>query len=94
MLYKYLLKEEHAKLQELERKRARTSCIIKAEQMALKQETIRSLGTGEGLLISFTAGCAARLIVKHGAAVPSLKHLPLSQILALASLFGRFKRAE
>ena len=94
MLYQYLLKDERAKLYELERKRARTSCIIKAEQQAFKQEAIRGLGTGEGLLLSFTAGCAASLTVKHGAKVTKLRHFPLSQVLALASLFGQLKGVE
>ena len=93
MLYKYLLREEHAKLQALELQRARTSCIIKAEQLALKQEALRGLGTGEGLLLSFTAGCAAGLTVKHGAKAAKLRHFPLSQVLALVSLFGQLKGA-
>ena len=93
MLYQYLLKEELTKLQDLELKRARTSCIIKAEQKALKQEAIRGLGTGEGLLVSFTAGCAASLTVKHGANAVKLRHFPLSQVLALASLYSQLKGA-
>jgi hypothetical protein len=93
MLYKYLLKKEHARLRELEIERARSSTIIKAEQMALKQEALRSLGTGEGLLLSFVAGCAASLSVKHGAKAANLRHLPLSQALALVSLISQLRSA-
>lgn len=91
MLHKYLLKKERANLVELENKRARTWCIIKAEQAALKQETMRGLGTGEGLLISFVAGCAASLTVKHGGKALSLGRIPLSQVLGLVSLFAQLK---
>jgi hypothetical protein len=91
MLYKYLLKKELVKLQELEIERARSSTIIKAEQVALKQEALRSLGTGEGLLLSFVAGCAASFTVKHGAKAAKLRNLPVSQVLALVSLFTQLK---
>ena len=94
MLYKYLLKKELVKLQELEIERARSSTIIKAEQVALKQEALRSLGTAEGLLLSFAAGCAASLTVKHGAKAANLRHLPVSQVLALVSLFAQLKGAK
>tara|TARA_R110001592_G_scaffold9323_3_gene49653 strand:- start:2079 stop:2363 length:285 start_codon:yes stop_codon:yes gene_type:complete len=91
MLHKYLLKKERANLSALESKRARTWTIIKAEQTALKQETMRGLGTGEGLLFSFVAGCAASLTVKHGGKALSLRRFPLSQVLGLASLFAQLR---
>lgn len=94
MLHKYLLKKERSNLRELENKRARTSSIIKAEQAALKQETLRGLGTGEGLLLSFVAGCAASLTVKHGGKAASLSHFPLSKVLGLVSLFAQLKGRE
>lgn len=94
MLHKYLLRNERAKLLELERQRARTSEIINAEQVALKQEVFRSLGTGKGLLLIFAAGCATGLTVRHGAKVGKLRHFPLSQALALISLFGQFRGVE
>lgn len=91
MLHNYLLKNERARLKELENKRMRTTSIIKAEQVALKQEAIRGLGTSEGLLFSFAAGCAASLTVKHGSRAISLRHFPLSQVLGLVSLFAQLK---
>lgn len=91
MLHKYLLKKERANLSALESKRARTWTIIKAEQTALKQETMRGLGTGEGLLFSFVAGCAASLTVKHGGKALSLRRFPLSQVLGLVSLFAKLR---
>ena len=94
MLHRYLLKKEHANLAQLEDKRARTWCIIKAEQAALKQETRRGLGTGEGLLISFVAGCAVSLTVKHSGKVLSLRRFPLSQVLSLVSLLAQLKGSE
>lgn len=94
MLHKYLLKKERANLIELGNKRARTWSIIKAEQVALKQETMRSLGTGEGLLLSFVAGCAASLTVKHGGKAFSLRRFPLSQVLGLVSLFAQFEGSD
>lgn len=93
MLHKLLLRSEHAKLRELQRRRAHTACIIEAEQMALKQEAIRGLGTGEGLLFSFAAGCAASLTIKHGAKAANLRHFPLSKVLGLASLFAQLRGA-
>lgn len=92
MLYKFLLRREHAKLRALEKRRERTSCIIKAEQVALQQEVLRGMGTGEGLLLSFAAGCAVGLTMKHGAKAAKLRHFPLSQVLALVSLFVQLKR--
>ena len=91
MLHKYLLRKELAKLQELEDRRVRTSSIIKAEQVALKQVAIRSIGSGEVLLLSFAAGCALRIAVKHGVKITSLRHLPISRVLGLIGLIGQLK---
>tara|TARA_R100001377_G_scaffold35689_1_gene19723 strand:+ start:682 stop:966 length:285 start_codon:yes stop_codon:yes gene_type:complete len=94
MLHNYLLRKEKIRLRGLVDKRARTSCIIAAEQAALKQEALRGLGTGEGLLLSFAAGCVASITVKHGGKALSLRHFPLSQVLALLSLFGQLKGSK
>lgn len=94
MLHNFLLKKERTKLRELGLTRARTSVIIKAEQLALRKETIRGLGTGEGILFSFAAGCVSSLTVKHGAKALNLRHFPLSQVLTMVSLFAQLKGAQ
>lgn len=94
MLAKFLLKRQLATLRILEDKRTQTSCIIAAEQVALKQEAIRGLGTGEGLLLSFAAGCAASIAVRHGAKMSGLRHFPISQLVALLSVIAQLKAAK
>lgn len=94
MLHNFLLKKERAKLRELELTRARTSVIIKAEQLALQKETIRGLGTGEGILFSFVAGCVTSLTVRHGTKALNLRHFPLSKVLTVVSLVAQLKGAD
>lgn len=94
MLHKFLLRRELAKLRELEQRREYTTCIIKAEQVALEQEAIRGMASKEGLLLSFAAGCAASLAIRYGPSAANLRHFPLSQVLALVSLVAQLKRAD
>lgn len=94
MLYKLLLNEQFSKLKALEEKRDNTACIIEAEQAALKQEAKRAIGTAEGLLFVLAAGFAASLTMRQGAKAFRLRHLPLSQVLALVSLVAQLKNVE
>lgn len=86
MLFDLLLKDEYARLETLEQTRQWNRLLIIKEQADLKRDVLRELGTGKGMLVSFTAGCAASLTFEQRDRLSLLKRISISQIAAIISL--------
>ncbi len=86
MLFDYLLKKDYARLESLQQTRRWNRLLITKEQADLKREVLRELGTGKGMLLSFTAGCATGVTASQRDRLSILKRLSISQIAAFASL--------
>lgn len=86
MLFDYLLKKENSRLLELELTREWNRLLIIKDQADLKRKTLKELGTGSGMLLSFGAGCATGLSLEQRDRLAFLKRFSISQIAAVISL--------
>ena len=86
MLFDYLLKKHYARIEKLEQTRRWNHLLIIKEQADLKREVLKELGTGKGMLVSFSAGCATGLAAGQRGRLSMFKRISMSQIAALVSL--------
>ncbi len=82
MLVDYLLRKHYTRLETLEQTRRWNHLLIIKEQADLKRDVLKELGTGKGMLVSFTAGCATGLAAGQRERLLLIK----SQVAAIASL--------